>query len=94
MTIPDGLEPLGVWDLTHGTLFKGDDNWEQLFLDACFWWADHLDDDGSIGRVEFYLIDAPFAVVYRHDATGKIATEPPVIVPLDQLPPPHLLGTP
>jgi hypothetical protein len=47
------------------------------------------------------LLDAPFAVVYRYalnedghkyidPATGYAAVEPPVVVPLAELPPEHL----
>ena len=63
-------------------------------------------DDLDRYRIEFYLLDAPFAVVHKYAlddnegfkyldlATGEAAVEPPVLVPLAELPPAHLCGEP
>lgn len=56
-------------------------------------------------RIEFYLVDAPFARVYRYalndggrlfiqPATGRPALAEPVTVLLDELPPAELLEAP
>lgn len=98
--IPEGLEPLAVWDVRAaewGSTWLGDTR------GAVLWIWDHLGGNPStIRRVEFYVLDGPFAVVYRYAlqdegfkyqdlATWEAAVEPPVIVPLAELPPAHLL---
>lgn len=98
--IPEGLEPLAVWDVRAA-------DWRSTLPGGApgmtLWIWDHLGGNPStIHRVEFYLPDTPFAVVYRYElegegfkyldlATMEAATEPPVIVPLAELPPEHLL---
>ena len=71
---------------------------------AITWAGEHIPRRNDTYRVEFYLLDAPFAVVYRYERDedgykhngpdGEIATEPPVVVPLTELPPEHLLEKP
>lgn len=99
--IPEGLEPLAVWDpvrchdwshgWTESMLYRLDD-----------WMRDNLGRHRDIYRIDFYLLDAPFAVARRYkrngdgfkyqDAeTGKIAVDAPAVVPLAELPPEHLL---
>ena len=105
MTIPDGLEPVAVWDgpeRAHLTFTDGE-------LDQVAWWLQkHLTEHARDAyRIDFHRIDigdrtAHIAIVHRYarnadgykhndPATGKIAIEEPVIVPLDELPPEHLL---
>jgi hypothetical protein len=92
--IPEGLEPLAVWDAHDPGPWRERTEWV----------------DGQLGgranltyRIDFYLLDAPFAAVHRYRLDdsghkfakapdGEIATEPPVIVPLAELPPAHLMG--
>jgi hypothetical protein len=81
--IPDGLEPLAVWDL------KGEQpaGWVTGYAtQALLWLMDHVPEEhADLSRAEFYLFDGPFAVV---------GAQSPVIVPLAELPPAHLLGMP
>jgi hypothetical protein len=69
---------------------------------AASWIVGNIDRARDVFRIEFYLLDGPFAVVHRYKrdgagcryfdaATGGAATEPPVLVPLGELPPEHLL---
>jgi hypothetical protein len=92
-------ELLGVWD----TRDKHSRWWQPAMPEAVAWAAQHIADADSTYRVEFRLLDGPYAVVWRHkrDAegrlyadldTGEIASEGPVIQALGELPPAHLLG--
>ena len=100
--IPEGLEPLAVWDAGPG--------WVDGLVDERIAWArQHILRVNDTYRVEFYLIDAPFAVVHRFklDANGRKyalgeysfisdgepAREEPVVVPLGGLPPARLLAS-
>lgn len=90
--IPEGLEPLAVWDARENGLGH--------YIERAEWVERHLGDPRFIYRAEFYLIDAPFAVVHKFArngdgrkwaANGEPVTKPPVTVPLTELPPTHLL---
>ena len=71
------------------------------FERAAAWARENLPRSGDTVLAEFYLIDAPFAVVQRirRDGDGKICVdretgtvlEPPATVMLADLPPAHLL---
>lgn len=110
--IPEGLEPLAVWDVRGKWSDPGAIGpWlcmtppGEPFYDsfhAASWVVGNIDRACDVFRIEFYMLDAPFAVVHRYKrnedgfkyqdaATGKAAAEPPVIVPLGSLPPAHLL---
>lgn len=89
LVIPEGLEPLAVWDV------RGDRGpWMRRavpgtpgatrMIEAAQWVCRNITPAASVYRVDFYLLDGPFAVVYCFEAE-------PVIMPLDGLPPEHLL---
>jgi hypothetical protein len=90
------IAPLAVWDPN----LRGGVCWR--YIDEVSKWAiEHLDAAGDIILAEFYLIDAPFAIVHRlrrnengraytDPETGELAKEPPATVMLDELPPEHL----
>lgn len=95
--IPEGLEPLATWD-------EADPEWRDGGLSARFMWLTQtpIVHVYRTRRIEFYLLDTPFAVIYRYqrDAGGYVtrdrhldglAEDEPVIVPLAGLPPAHLL---
>jgi hypothetical protein len=96
--IPEGLEPVAVWDDT-------DPEWAEGTLSDRFFWTTGHSPIGHVyraRRIAFYLLDGPFAVIYRYrnDFRGYIGRErppsgfpedEPVIVPLAELPPEHLL---
>lgn len=95
--VPDGLEPLGIWDTRVGSA------WKCCMPEAGEWAEQHIRDAGSTYRAEFYLFDVPFAVLYRYarDEDGRIACDPetcalvkadPVVQVLDELPPARLLA--
>lgn len=97
--IPEGLEPLAVWDGRARDWWRG---WtERQLLELDDWLQGNLGLRGRYAcRVEFYLLDAAFAIVtaykrdecgFKYQENGRIAVEPPVIVPLAALPPAHLL---
>jgi len=102
VTIPDGLEPVGVWDAGPGWV-------DDVVGEKIAWAREHIDRVNDTYRVEFYLVDAPFAVVHRFKvnaegrkyaighqsfiSNGEPAREEPVTVTLDELPPAHLLRT-
>jgi hypothetical protein len=96
--VPEDLKPLGVWDATLPG-WPADAHWS----DRIAWAQDHVERSADTYRVEFYVLDTPFAVVrrfalnaggFKHNGPdGEIAKEPPVLVPLDELPPAHLLRT-
>lgn len=100
-TIPEGLEPLAVWD-------AGAPGWVDANVAEKIAWATaHIERVNDTYRVEFHRLEiggrsAPLAVVHRYKRnadgykyqdpeTDSIATEPPVIVPLAEPPPAHLL---
>ena len=99
--VPDGLEPLAVWDARDCTgpwrVTTGGEEFYRSFDAAC-WMVGHVERARDVVRIEFYLFDAPFAVAHRvtgrfelDRATGEPEQEPPVIVPLAELPPARLL---
>jgi hypothetical protein len=94
-------DPLAVWD-TRGDGALWNSFTDGRFTQATTWAARHIQEPRITFRIEFYLIDAPFAVVYRyirdeedrlmHDpATGRPRATEPVIQMLDELPPAHLM---
>lgn len=98
VVIPEGLEPLAAWDARDSSWAFGP------YAERAGWVKQHLGDPRYVYRAEFYVHDTGFAVVHsyarnadgrKHDRPdGKIATEPPVIVPLAELPPERLLRVP
>ncbi len=82
-------EPLAVWDARRAPVRK---------ITAWSEWArEHGIPVDDTYRIEFYLVDAPFARVFRYavnadgrcfkdPATGEAAEEPPVDVILSELP--------
>lgn len=98
LAVPEGLEPLAVWDTRERAWLDDHDRW----VERIEWAKANIPDAGSTYRVEFALLDAPFAIVYRHarNDEGRVifdviangpATDPPVIVPLTELPAARLL---
>jgi hypothetical protein len=91
--------PLAVWDTReHGFTSRG----MRWFREAVEWAQGHIAEADRTYRAEFYLIDAPFVVLYRYaendqgrtftdPATGEVATDEAVTQALDELPPRHLL---
>jgi hypothetical protein len=90
--------PLGIWDVRDR-----DNIWHQHVREGIGWAAQHIREPDRTYRAEFYLIDAPFAVLYRYrengegccyldPVTGDVAVEEPVMQALDTLPPQRLLG--
>jgi hypothetical protein len=99
--IPDGLEPLAVWDARDPLNCQPD---VPRYLESTEWAKAHIERVNDTYRAEFYLVDGPFAVVHRYSADdtgrrlllagdGELATEEPVVQMLDELPPAHLLET-
>lgn len=101
-TVPEGLEPLGVWDAGNMCEY----GFLRTTVERAAWAARHLGDPQFIRRVEFHRLGigdraAPAAVVHRYACNadgfkynspdGKTVIVPPVIVPLAELPPEHLL---
>lgn len=99
--VPDGLEPLGVWDAR--------DSWvDDLVNERIAWAREHIPRVNDTYRAEFYLLDSPIAILYRYAvntegrkyalarsefiADVEPATEPPVVQILGGLPPAHLLA--
>jgi len=89
------MQPIEVWD-------AGSPEWADRFVGERSAWVDeHLGRAVVTTRVEFFLIDAPFAKAYRFalDASGRPflgpdgepAMEDAVEQLLDALPPAHLL---
>jgi hypothetical protein len=92
-----GVAPVAVWD-------AGDPGWARYcrLMEARAAWlrGQGLPAD-QMYRAEFLLIDAPCARIFCYalnaegrtykDADGEVATEPPRIVPLADLPPRELL---
>lgn len=93
--------PLAVWDANaQGGLFWS--NWH----DCTGWAKAHMPRADDTYRAEFYLVDAPFMVLYRYarneygrtfsDLYGDAAepaAEMPATVMLSALPPARLLGS-
>ena len=89
------IAPLFTWDpnLRDGAFWRHRD-------EASKWAIEHLPDAGATLLAEFYLIDAPFAVVHmvKRDENGRKCSDPeaapimqdPVTVTLDELPPERL----
>lgn len=97
--IPEGLEPLGVWDCGD----RSSAYWTAGWQETSAWAQAHIHGAVWTTRVEFYLLDAAFAVVHRlavgengkpymDPETGEAAMDAPAVVPLAELPPAHLLG--
>lgn len=98
--IPEGLEPVGVWDAGPGWV-------DDLVNERIAWARQHIERVNDTWRVEFYA-DPPRAIVHRFKVNaegrkyaighqsfitnGEPAREEPVIVPLAALPPARLLG--
>lgn len=94
-------DPVSVWDVNAADWFDG--RWH----DRCAWAQDHFPDAAdAVWRAEFYVIDAPFAVLYRwrraagwkeykvtylDPQTRRIAQQPPLTLVLSDLPPAALL---
>jgi hypothetical protein len=99
--IPEGLEPLAAWDAKDRPPGWTDGHTQQMawWMQACL--TEYAQD---ASRVEFYIVDGPFALVhlfarnsdgFRYhdpDEDGPAKLEP-VTVPLAELPPEHLLRT-
>lgn len=92
----DTGKPVAVWNPNDpGNVFR------RNLEEAAAWARANLPRSEDIMLAEFYLIDAPFAIVHRigRDEDGKIRSsetgqilEPPATVILDDLPPAHLLS--
>lgn len=96
----DARDPEGWW-ARSGTAARA-----ALMIQAANWMSTRIRRGTDSYRVEFHRLEigdraAHFAVVYRYARNGdgykhngpdgEIAVEPPVIVPLTELPPAHLL---
>jgi hypothetical protein len=92
-------ELLGVWD----TRDRSSHWWQPSRHEASQWAVNHIRDANSAYRVEFRLLDAPYAIVWRYTrneqgrcfndpVTDEVACDAPVVQLLDELPPAHLLG--
>lgn len=101
------VAPLAAWGATE--LGVGWDRWHSWsrWFEAERWATEHglAGFDHATYRIEIYLVDAPFARVYRFarnddghlfadPATGRATLAEPVIVVLDELPPAELLEPP
>lgn len=91
--------PFGIWDA------RTEECWYALKTQQRIAWAKaHIPDADTTYRIEFFLVDAPFAVVYRYAAKDPwtlqyqlsvlrdATTDEPVVVPLAELPPPEILA--
>jgi len=97
VAVPAGLgPPLAVWDCR-------DPGISRLWPEGSKWAQANIRDAGSTYRLEFYLLDTPFAVAYRYvrngagfktvrDGTGEPLCADPVVQMLDELPPAHLMA--
>lgn len=94
----EGLEPLAVWDCTD----SGGTWWTAGHLQRVEWAKANMPRANDTVRLDFYLLDAPFAVAYRTRRNGDgvkwaqdggPVMDEPAIVPLAELPPKHLLET-
>ena len=97
--IPESLKPLGVWDANHRNWMVDTD----ARLARVAWLNLRGISTDRVYRVEFYLVDEPFAVLRRfavnedgyvvHDPeTDGPKKEDPVVRMLGELPPAHLLA--
>jgi hypothetical protein len=88
--------PVAIWDASCPSWHAGP--WQERSA----WVSTHLGRAGATYRVEFYLADTSFAVVYRYNLDklgrkhvvvpgGAVAKEDPVTVVLTELPPKDLL---
>jgi hypothetical protein len=96
---PEVPTPLGVWDVNDGEDSAYWAHWREISR----WAVAHFPNRASdVYRAEFYLIDTPFAVLFRYaeddhgrhytdPATGEVARTEPVTMTLSELPPGHLL---
>ena len=76
--------PVGVWDAAHP-------NWLRLrAMGAYDWVQEHIGDGMRITRIEFYLIDAPLAVVTKLSKAEYVWSS--VQVPLRNFPPDNMLA--
>jgi hypothetical protein len=93
---PGGAMPITVWDPNDRR-----NVYCRHRREAAAWARKNLPRSGDTVLAEFYLIDAPFAVLrrIRRDEDGKIGVardtggitlEPPATVMLGELPPVHL----
>lgn len=90
------VAPLATWDAEAKPGFHDWPHWRE----ASEWVTDHGLEPVYIYRIEFYLVDTPFAKVFRYAtensnilydaAANGPARLDPVIVVLPELPPPHL----
>lgn len=90
---------LGVWD-TRLPNYWGVGSAAGV-AEASVWAQTHIEGSKHTYRIEFYLLDTPFADLYRYaqrdghpytdPATNEPATEQPVRQILGELPPAHLL---
>jgi hypothetical protein len=100
-------EPLAVWDVRGA-----EGPWQRMTppgepfrrsYEATQWVVSNFERARDVFRIEFYVLDAPFAIVHRYcrDENGhgyydpepdSRAAELPVVQMLDELPPAHLLG--
>ena len=96
MIAPQATAPLAVWDTSDP---------QPPWREICAWAQEHFPHRANdVYRAEIYLIDTPFAVLFRYAenasghrfldrATGEAAVLDPVTVTLDELPPGHLLAS-
>ena len=89
-------DPIGVWDAS-------DADWPRLHAAGASEWArKHLEHVDRTYRIEFYLLDTPYAVIRRfaEDENGNLRLDldaeapmrdEPVVQVLTELPPEHLL---
>jgi hypothetical protein len=93
------LAPLAVWDTRDHGFWERERRWWREVVD---WAQVHIPEADRTYRAEFYLVDAPFARVFRYrdnsegrryldPATGEPAVEEPAVVVLSELPPRHLM---
>lgn len=95
--IPDGAELLGVWDCND----QSSAWWTTRQPQMRDWAKAHIERVNDTVRLDFYLLDGPFAVAYRvrRDEDGKLifdqstqgAVTETAVQPLAELPPEHLL---
>jgi hypothetical protein len=91
--IPHFLKPVAIWDARER-------NWRRSehFRERTRWAQSHIPECMSTYRIEFYLIDAPCALVYRYqrddeghiihdEATSSPVKLDPVFLALESLPP-------
>jgi hypothetical protein len=99
MTAPaPEIAPLGVWDTRDRYWGLGS---QGKLQQAVTWSTRHVPRARDTYRIEFYLLDVPFAVLHRYavnagghkftdPATNEPSTEEPVRLTLGELPPEHL----